>query len=75
MTDPFLEHQRRWISQWRSAAIALEKVRYAELLDADLGRIALQLDDACLHAIRARSQQITSGLIEQQRLFMRARGL
>ena len=56
------------MAQWRSAAVALERVRLAELGSADLARIAADLDDASLVAAGNRARSVTSGLIEQQRL-------
>lgn len=55
------------MAQWRSAAVALERVRLQELRAADLARIAADLDDACLASARAHGSESTSGLIEQQR--------
>ena len=59
------------MAQWRSAAVALERVRLQELGTADLARIAADLDDACLASARANGSALTSGLIEQQRLLHR----
>jgi hypothetical protein len=65
---------RRWMAQWRSAAVALERVRVAEMQAADLDAVATQLDDATRAAALAPGSRPDSGLIEQQRLFQRARG-
>jgi SpoU rRNA methylase family enzyme len=73
MLPPPDAQQRAWMQQWRSAAVALAQVRLAELLQADLARIAAELDDACLAAAKARGDAATSGLVEQQRLFRRGR--
>lgn len=66
--------RRAWMAQWRGAAIALARVRLQELADADLARIAADLDDACLASVRAGETAPTSGLIEQQRFLHRTRG-
>ncbi|MDZ4673071.1 MAG: hypothetical protein SGI84_01370 [Gemmatimonadota bacterium] len=71
MTTPTEAQRREWMAQWRSAAIALERVRLMELRSADLARIATDLDDASCQAARARAAIATSGLIAQQRLFHR----
>jgi len=63
------------MAQWRSAAVALANVQQREVESADLGRIAHDLEDACVEAARARFSSQTSGLIEQQRIFGRARCL
>lgn len=71
MTAPTEAQQRTWMAQWRSAAIALERVRLLELESADLARIAADLDDVSRLAARTRATVTTSGLIAQQRLFHR----
>jgi len=73
MIPPTDAQRREWMAQWRSAAIALARVRQSELVDADLARIASDLDDACLVSARARGRAPTSGLIEQQRLLHQRR--
>ena len=65
--------RRAWMAQWRSAAVALERVRIDELAKADLTRIAADLDDACMAAVRANAPAPTSGLVEQQAIFHRLR--
>lgn len=60
------------MAQWRSAAVALERLRVQELAAADLARIASDLEDVSLVAARARVAETTSGLIAQQRVFQRA---
>ena len=61
------------MAQWRSAAIALERVRLSELDSADLARIAADLDDISIVAGRARGLLATSGLIAQQDTLHRKR--
>ena len=68
MTAPTESQQLQWITQWRRAAIALEEVRLQELQTADLARIASDLEDACLEAVRSAEPSVTSGLVEQQRI-------
>ena len=70
------DQREAWMSQWRSAAIELEKVRVQELRglseqgSADLfNRCAIPEGDYWITPERAQS----SGLVEQQRLFMRSR--
>ena len=74
MTTPTDAQRRAWVAQWRSAAVALERVRLQELRAADLARVAADLDDACLAFARARGLAPTSGLIAQQRFLHRRRG-
>jgi hypothetical protein len=72
MTVPTRVQQLAWMSQWRSAAVALARVRAEELVKVDLARIASDLEDASLSAARVRGQRTTSGLITQQRIFLRS---
>jgi hypothetical protein len=70
------EDQRRWMDAWRLAAVALEEVKREEL-QAMTEEEACAASDMLLsmgpfpESGRARSE--TSGLVEQQRIFMRAR--
>lgn len=68
MTAPTESQKRQWMTQWRRAAIALEEVRLKELQAADLARIASDLEEACLEAVRSAEPSVTSGLVEQQRV-------
>jgi hypothetical protein len=72
MKTPTRDQQQAWMSQWRSAAIALARVKVEELAGADLARIAHDLDDVSIVAARARGRETTSGLIAQQQIFRRA---
>ena len=57
------------MAQWRSAAVALERVRADEFREADLAVVAAQFDELCLQSVRDNPPGPTSGLIEQQRVF------
>ena len=72
MTGPTHDQRLAWMAQWRSAAIALQRARLDEVRGADLGRIARDLEDACMAAAGERAASRTSGLIEQQRALHRA---
>ncbi len=71
MTGMTEAQQREWMAQWRRAAVELEQVRVRELAAVDLGRIAEDLEDACVAAARLAVKSTTSGLVEQQRLLHR----
>ena len=69
------EQRNIWMSQWRSAAIELEKVRAQELRElseqgsADLfNRCGIPDCDYWISPERSQA----SGLVEQQKLFMRS---
>lgn len=73
-SQPPTEAQRRaWIRQWRSAAIALDRVRYEELQRVDMGRVAQELEDLYQAARVREASRRTSGLVELQRLLHRRR--
>ena len=77
MLPPMSDDKKKlWMSQWRSAAIELEKMRAQELRglseqdSADLfNRCAVPESDYWISPDRAQS----SGLVEQQKFFMRSR--
>jgi len=73
MTRPVSPEARAWMAQWRSAASALARVRATELQAVDLWRVADELEDALLASMRREPAACTSGLVEQQRIFARAR--
>ena len=67
------EQLRTWVDCWKQAGPALENLRRQELLGLD-GSNYLALWDgplqwACEHA----TERLSSGLVEQQRLFARLR--
>jgi hypothetical protein len=70
------DQKMRWMSQWQSAGLELEKVRTRELRElseessAELfNRCAIPAADVWISPERAES----SGLVEQQAIFMRSR--
>ena len=65
------EERRRWMEQWRSAAVALDEVKRDEL--ANLGDAAAwqAADDLLGLAQFHRQTSDTSGLVEQQAWFQR----
>ena len=73
MATPTDAQRRTWMAQWRSAAVALERVRVEELGAADLTRIADDLEDACMASVRANGSVPTSGLVQQQAFLHRQR--
>ncbi len=72
MTIPSKSQQLAWMSQWRSAAVELARVRAQEFASLDLARVASDLEDVSIEAARARGLATTSGLVAQQRIFRRA---
>ena len=68
-----LEQHRRWVEQWRIAGPKLEEIRREELRNVDVARAIAILNDAYESARRTSLPRITSGLVEQQRLFSKGR--
>lgn len=73
MSVPTDAQARAWMAQWRAAAPALARQRAVELEQVDLRRVAEALEDAFWISARAATAAPASGLVEQQRLFARAR--
>lgn len=59
---------KAWMQQWRRAAVELPKVR-----DAELRQMGNGTDPAGLSQLDLAADQPSSGLIQQQRWFMRQR--
>ena len=69
-------HAREWLGQRRSGIRALEELEDRELRELDAAT-ALRYSEALLAAapiaVMSESRQSTSGFVEQQRIFLRAR--
>jgi hypothetical protein len=64
---------RRWIRAWKSAGPALERVRREELRRLDGHAAIALLTGPADYTVEPRRARATSGLIEQQRWFAKAR--
>jgi hypothetical protein len=64
---------RRWVEAWRSAGPALEAVRVRELRALDGHRAIALLTGPADYRAEPRKARPSSGLVEQQRWFMKAR--
>lgn len=68
--------QQQWMLQWRSAAVALEELRrkeLRELTDEKAREISQMLLSAAPIPGDPRNKSTTSGFVEQQRIFAKAR--
>ncbi|MBX3175260.1 MAG: hypothetical protein KF709_12665 [Gemmatimonadaceae bacterium] len=72
-THPTTEQAQSWMRQWRAAAPALARVRAAELATVDVVVVAEELEGALDARMRMEPPPPSSGLVEQQRVFARAR--
>jgi hypothetical protein len=68
-----VEDQKRWMKQWRAAGPALEAVRVGELRELNEARRAEIVSSFFVLESHLRRNTITSGLVEQQEIFHRAR--
>ena len=65
---------RRWVRTWRAAGPRLEQVRRTELRRLDQRRAIALLCGEADYTVPPRAPRPTSGLVEQQRWFMKAAG-
>ena len=63
----------RWIAGWKQASVVLEEVREQEIRSAETVASMEILDGAFTHAVLSMPARESSGLIEQQKIFSRAR--
>ena len=71
-SSPTEAQRQAWMAQWRSAAVALERIRADEFRNADLALTIAQFDGISMELLRTNPPKPTSGLVEQQRVFRRA---
>ena len=68
------EQQQQWMSQWRLAAVRLVQIKrdeLAQMSDAEALRASDDLLSLAPYAYKDPRYRTYSGLIEQQRLFMK----
>jgi hypothetical protein len=64
---------RRWVNTWKKAGPELERLRRDELRRLDAQQALTLLCGPADYTVPPRAPKPTSGLIEQQRWFMKAR--
>ena len=74
MTAPAQDQIQTWIQTWQQAGRALQQIKLHELRSYDYAKNLPILDDLLQWAYEHRTVRLTSGLVEQQRLFMKLRG-
>ena len=65
------ENTQRWVENWKRASVALKAVKRRELRTYDLAKNQSIVDGMLQWAFEHRELRLNSGLVEQQRLFMR----
>jgi hypothetical protein len=63
---------RRWVKAWKEAGPELERLRREELRRLDPGQAIALLCGEADYTVPPRAPKPTSGLVEQQRWFMKA---
>ena len=65
------ENTQQWIESWKRASVALKTVKRHELRTYDLTKNQAIVDGMLQWAFENRELRLSSGLVEQQRLFMK----
>ena len=71
MKTPSQENAQHWIESWKRASVALKAVKRRELRTYDYAKNQAIVDGMLQWAFEHRKVRLTSGLVEQQRLFMK----
>lgn len=65
------ENAQQWIESWKRASVALKAVKRHELRTYDIQKNQVIVDGMLQWAFENRELRLSSGLVEQQRLFMK----
>lgn len=74
MTEAERELIKRWVDAWAAAAPELQKVRDDDIRAADTAGMIECCDSLFRDAVKHHPPGPASGLVEQQRWFMKLRG-
>lgn len=69
------ENAQQWIESWKRASVALKAVKRHELRTYDYAKNQVVVDGILQWAFENRELRLSSGLVEQQRLFMQMKPL
>lgn len=67
------ENAQQWIESWKRASVALKDIKRLELRNYDYAKNQAIVDGMLQWAFEHRKVRLDSGLVEQQRLFMKMR--
>lgn len=73
MTEPERELMKRYVETWKTTGPILERLRREDVRNANTSESILAFNDAFESARIHYPPRPTSGLVEQQAIFMRAR--
>ena len=65
------ENAQQWIESWKRASVALKAVKRHELRTYDYAKNQAIVDRMLQWVFEHRKVRLSSGLVEQQRLFMK----
>ena len=65
------KNAQQWVESWKRASVALKAVKRHELRTYDYAKNRAVVDEMLQWAFENRESRFTSGLVEQQRLFMK----
>ena len=71
METSLQENAQQWIESWKRASVALKAVKRHELRTYDYAKNQAIVDRMLQWAFEHRKVRLNSGLVEQQRLFMK----
>jgi hypothetical protein len=71
--DPAALELEQWVRMWRKTGAALESIKRAELERLNTATAVTQLSEAFDAALRSAPSRLTSGLVEQQRIYHKLR--
>ncbi len=67
------ENAKQWIESWKRASDALKEIKRHELRNYHYEKNQAVVDGMLQWAFEHRKERLSSGLVEQQRLFMKMR--
>jgi hypothetical protein len=67
------EELKAWVQTWQQAGKALKEIKWRELRHYDYEKHLSLVDSMLQWAYEHREERLTSGLVEQQRWFMKLR--
>jgi hypothetical protein len=73
-TSEQVAQAKRWVQAWKEAGEVMEQLRRKELRELDVQHAIALLCGPADYRVAPRAAKPTSGLIEQQRWFMKAAG-
>lgn len=73
MKDSDKKQMAEWVKNWKRTGSALKEIKRRELQSFDYEKNRIIIDEMLQWACDNQKVRLTSGLVEQQRLFMRLR--